>query len=132
MNLTTSLKGVRPDLPATDDADDDEHAGVVAPHEAVAGAEVNADDADDERYRLLSIEGVRAPEGCTGKDWFVYRITQGQNAITGYRHGDLEKVSADVDTIVTALNGRREWKKSKPDSKAHRRAAAAARRKGAG
>ena len=87
--------------------------------------------AEDERYRLISIETAHAPEGCAGRDWFVYRITQGDNAITGYRRGSREKVSADVETIVTALNGRRQWAKSKTDSKANRRAAAAARRKSA-
>ena len=87
--------------------------------------------AEDERYRLISIETAHAPEGCAGRDWFVYRITQGDNAITGYRRGSREKVSADVETIVTALNGRRQWANSKTDSKANLRAAAAARRKSA-
>ena len=84
---------------------------------------------DAERYRLVSIESVRAPEGCAGRDWYLYRISQGDNAITGYRQGSREKVGADVETIVTALNGRRQWTKKKPDAKAQRRAAAAARQK---
>jgi hypothetical protein len=84
---------------------------------------------DDERYRLVSLEAVSAPEGCAGRDWFVYRIFQGDNAITGYRRGEREQVNSAVATIVTALNGRREWTKSKPNPKAQRRAAAAARAK---
>jgi hypothetical protein len=77
--------------------------------------------ADDERYRLISIDAVRAPEGCKGSDWHIYRILQGDNAITGYRRGDLAGVKADVETIVSALNGRRQWTKSKAPSRAQRR-----------
>jgi hypothetical protein len=83
---------------------------------------------DDERYRLISIDAVRAPEGCAGRDWHVYRITQGKNGITGYRRGDLAGVRADVEAIVTALNGRRQWTKSNETSRSRRRAATAARR----
>lgn len=84
--------------------------------------------ADDERYRLLSIDAVRAPEGCVGRDWHIYRIAQGGNGITGYRCGDLARVTADVEAIVTALNGRRQWAKGSAISKSHRRAATAGRR----
>ena len=84
--------------------------------------------ADDERYRLISIDAVRAPEGCTGNDWHIYKIAQGENGITGYRHGELARVTTDVEAIVTALNGRRRWTKAKAPSKYQRRAAAAARR----
>jgi hypothetical protein len=83
---------------------------------------------DDERYRLVSIDAAHAPDGCTGDDWFVYRIAQGTNDITGYRCGSLERVSADVESIVTSLNGRRDWKKLRPTSDRARRAAAAARK----
>jgi len=83
---------------------------------------------DDETYRLISIDAVRAPEGCAGSDWHIYRIAQGRNAITGYRRGDLVRVTAEVETIVTALNGRRQWTKNKALSTQERRAAAAARR----
>jgi hypothetical protein len=69
--------------------------------------------ADEDRYRVISIDAVRAPEGCSGSDWHSYRIAQGDNGITGYRRGDLARVTADVETIVTALNGRRHWAKGK-------------------
>ena len=84
--------------------------------------------AGDERYRLISIDAVRTPEDCMGSDWHRYRIAQGENEITGYRCGDLVRVTADVEAIVTALNERREWRKSKAPSKHQRNAAAAARR----
>jgi hypothetical protein len=84
--------------------------------------------ADDESYRLVSLHAVRAPEGCIGSDWHIYRIAQGENGITGYRRGDLVRIRADVETIVTALNERRQWAKSKASAKNPRRAAAAARR----
>ena len=84
--------------------------------------------ADKESYRLVSIDAVGAPEGCTGGDWHIYRIAQGENDITGYRRGNLERVRIDVETIVTALNGRRQWTKRKALSMDERRAATAARR----
>lgn len=83
---------------------------------------------NDKCYRLISIDAAGAPEGCTGGDWFAYRITQGGNDITGFRCGSLERVSADVRSIVISLNGRRNWTKTKPTSGRQRRAAAAARR----
>jgi hypothetical protein len=83
----------------------------------------SAGNAPDESYRLVSIESVPAPEGCAGRDWFVYRIAQGANEITGYRRGERAAVSEQVETIVTGLNGRRSWVKSKPSSRAQRRAA---------
>lgn len=84
--------------------------------------------ATDECYRLISIDAVRAPEDCVGSDWHRYRIAQGENGITGYRCGDLARVTAEVEAIVTALNERREWRKSKAPSKSQRRVAAAAGR----
>jgi hypothetical protein len=96
----------------------------ASPIDAAAGADQSA---DDERYRLISIDAVRAPEGCAGKDWHVYRIAQGENGITGYRRGDLAGVRVEVEAIVTALNGRRQWAKSKETSKNHRRTATARR-----
>lgn len=85
-------------------------------------------DESEKCYRLISIDAAGAPEGCTGEDWFIYRIAQDGNAITGYRCGSLERVSADVQSIVTSLNGRRNWTKNKPISGRQRRATAAARR----
>jgi hypothetical protein len=82
---------------------------------------------DDVAYRLVSVESAEAPEGCAGLDWFVYRISRGVDGITGYRRGDRESVRADAETIVVALNERREWKKSKLTPKERRRTAAAAR-----
>jgi len=84
--------------------------------------------ASDERYRLVSIDAVRAPDDCMGSDWHRYRIAQGENGITGYRRGDLARVTADVEAIVTALNDRREWRKSKAPPKNQGRAATAVQR----
>ncbi len=83
---------------------------------------------DDESYRLLSVAAVRAPEGCAGSDWHVYRIAQGDNGISGYRRGNLARVKEEVEAIVTALNERRQWGSSKATSKSQRQSAAAARR----
>ena len=82
---------------------------------------------EDAAYRLIGVESVKTPEGCAGADWFVYRIAQGLNPITGYRRGNRESVRADAETIVVALNERREWKKNKMTPKDRRKTAAAAR-----
>jgi len=95
------------------------------------GAPVGEESLDAERYRLVSIDIAHAPDDCAGENWMVYRIAQGKNGITGYRQGSLEHVRTEVQSIVTALNGRRLWTKTQSTSKSHRRAAAAARRRAA-
>ena len=120
----------RPAFPdrATESADNDpdvDDGSTMDERDAAARPEESA---DNERYRLISIDAVRAPEGCTGNDWHIYKIAQGDNDITGYRHGELARVTTDVEAIVTALNGRRLWTNSKAPSKHQRRAAAAAKR----
>jgi hypothetical protein len=85
-------------------------------------------DTFDECYRIVSIDAVRAPEGCSGGNWHIYRIAQGDNGITGYRRGDTAGVRGEVELIVAALNDRRQWTKSKELLKSQRRAASAARR----
>jgi hypothetical protein len=87
----------------------------------------SVDNPDDGPYRVVSVESVKTPEGCAGQNWFVYRIAQGLNPITGYRRGNSESVRADAETIVVALNERREWKKSKASPKDRRKTAAVAR-----
>jgi len=82
---------------------------------------------EGDAYRLIGVESVKAPQGCTGADWFVYRIKQGGNAITGYRRGNRESVRGEAETIVVALNERRESKKPKVSPTDRRKAAAAAR-----
>jgi hypothetical protein len=77
----------------------------------------------DLTYRLVSIDPVPAPAECVGSDWHIYRIVQGENGITGYRRGDVECIRVDVETIVAALNQRRQATKEKEHSKSsHRRA----------
>ena len=87
----------------------------------------HTDNSDDEPYRVISVESAETPEGCAGRDWFVYRIMQGTNGITGYRRGNRESVRGDAEPIVVALNERREWKKNKMTPKDRRKTAAAAR-----
>ena len=85
-----------------------------------------AADADAEAFRLVSITSVRAPSGCEGRDWLLYRISQGRNIITGYRRGDLPTANVEVAKIVTSLNERRRSSKAKAGRKAGPRAAAEA------
>ena len=91
------------------------------PEAATPAASAGAD--DDERFRLVSVTTTSTPSGCTGRDWFVYRISQGQNVITGYRRGDLKAVRGEVEQIVVALNDRRLTRKERPGPKRGRPAA---------
>jgi hypothetical protein len=58
------------------------------------------------RYRLVSVDRACAPEGATGDDWLVYRISQGANVVTGYRRGGREDVDVAVTLMIEALNAR--------------------------
>jgi hypothetical protein len=80
---------------------------------------------NEEAYRLLTIEPARAPEGCAGRDWLVYRIGQGENVITGYRQGELRAATAEVEKIIVGLNERRVASKGRPGPKPKDAAAAA-------
>ena len=73
----------------------------------------------------MTIGPVRTPEGCTGRDWLVYRIAQGENLITGYRQGDLRAATAEVEQIVVGLNERRVASKGRPGPKPKSSASAA-------
>ena len=70
-----------------------------------------------EAYKLVGIAPVRTPAGCTGRDWHVYRIMQGENLITGYRQGDLRAATSEVEKIVVGLNERRIASKGRPGPK---------------
>jgi hypothetical protein len=109
--------------PATIDARTLEPTSASAPSAAPALEEPS----DDEAYRLVSIATTRAPAGCVGRDWFSYRISQGSNWITGYRQGDLQTVTDEVDKIVIALNERRQGTMGRRRPKPGRPPAAAAR-----
>jgi hypothetical protein len=85
-----------------------------------------ADPDDADAFRLVTIRPAATPEGCMGRDWLVYRISQGRNVITGYRRGDLQTATADVERIVVGLNERRAASKSRPGPKPKTTAASAA------
>jgi hypothetical protein len=61
----------------------------------------------DDGYRLAGVDKTAAPSDSADGDWFVYRIAQGTNMITGYRRGELRAVTADLERIVKGLNERR-------------------------
>jgi len=77
----------------------------------------------DESFQLDSVNTTKAPSGCTGRDWFVYRISQGRNVITGYRQGELKAVRQEIEQIVVGLNERRHTRKERPGPKRGRPAA---------
>ena len=83
----------------------DSQVETVPTIEAHVDAAMLDESADHESFRLIGIDAVRAPEGCAGSDWHIYRIVQGENGITGYRRGELARVRADVEDIVTAKVG---------------------------
>jgi len=65
-------------------------------------------------YELISIDEAKPPRGSEGGDWFRYKISQGENIITGYRRGSLRAVKRDVKTIILGLNERRSGKRKQP------------------
>ena len=77
----------------------------------------------DQAFRLVSIRAAGAPSGCVGRDWFEYRIAQGENVITGYRRGNLSAATAEVENIVNGLNERRQGAKGRGRPAAGRPAA---------
>jgi hypothetical protein len=81
---------------------------------AQAGSSALSTDApDDEAFRLVAIRHAATPEGCAGRDWLLYEISQGRNTITGYRRGDIKAATAEVEKIVVGLNERRMSKKGR-------------------
>jgi hypothetical protein len=80
----------------------------------------------DESFQLDSVATTKTPSGCTGRDWFVYRISQGRNVITGYRQGELKAVRLEIEQIVVGLNERRHTRKERPGPKRGRPPAAQA------
>jgi len=81
------------------------------------GAALDASAGDVQAFRLIAIRPEVAPEGCVGRDWFVYEIVQGKNMITGHRRGEVDAVTADVERIVLGLNERLMKTKGKPGPK---------------
>ena len=53
-----------------------------AAKKSTASVDVAAD-AESEGFRLISIGSARAPSGCSGQDWLVYRIAQGRTSLPG-------------------------------------------------
>lgn len=66
-------------------------------------------------YQLLGIEPTKAPDDSGGRDWFAYRITQGENLIRGCRRGSLATVTAEVKQLVVSLNERRMVRRGRVD-----------------
>lgn len=77
--------------------------------------------AGDSPFHIVSIRSTRAPTGNPGHDWFTYCIAQGPNQINGYRRGDLEAVTFEVERIVAALNERRGGRRGRVELKPNRR-----------
>ncbi len=81
---------------------------------AAAVASAEAQEADG-AYRLIAIEPAKAPDDSGGKDWFLYRIAQGENLIRGYKRGSRAGVTAEVEQIVVSLNERRGVRRGRVD-----------------
>lgn len=72
-------------------------------------------DNPDDAYRLVVIEPTKSPDGSGSKDWFNYRIVQGENLIRGYKCGSRATVTAEVEQIVISLNERRNVRRGRVD-----------------
>jgi hypothetical protein len=80
-----------------------------------AGHESSVDEFDRLMFRLLSIERHAPPAGGDGNNWFVYKISQGDNVITGYRCGSIGAVTEGVRKVVEGLNERRGVRRGRAD-----------------
>lgn len=78
------------------------------------------DGAEADCYGIVTVEPTRAPEGCAGAGWFIYRIARGKNEITGYRQGSRAAVHAEVNMLVDGLNGRRHLSDGAPTASSRR------------
>ena len=84
--------------------------------DAAAAAAASAEaQAAEGAYRLLAIDPTKAPDDSGGKDWFLYRIVQGENLIRGYKRGSRAGVTAEVEQIVVSLNERRGVRRGRVD-----------------
>jgi hypothetical protein len=81
---------------------------------AAAAASAEAQVAEG-AYRLVAIDPTKAPDDSEGKDWFLYRIAQGENLIRGYKRGSRAGVTAEVEQIVVSLNERRGVRRGRVD-----------------
>ena len=66
-----------------------------------------------EPYEIESIRRVKAPPDTEGSDWHRYIIVQGNNTINGYRKGNLNAVTMEVEELVAQLNQRRLGKRGR-------------------
>lgn len=76
---------------------------------------------NESMFELVSIDEAKPPRGSEGSNWFRYKISQGENMITGYRRGSLRTVKREVNIIIVGLNERRSGKRKPPTSKSQPR-----------
>ena len=67
----------------------------------------------EQPYEIVSVRQVAPPPGTEGFDWHCYVIVQGANTIRGYKQGNLEAVTREVEEIIDQLNERRLWKRGR-------------------
>lgn len=75
----------------------------------------------DAQYRVVSVQRSSAPSGSAGADWHMYSIARGDNVIRGYRRGDVASVTVDAEKIVSGLNERRNFGRSRVEMRPGRR-----------
>ncbi len=76
---------------------------------------------NESMFELVSIDEAKPPRGSEGSNWFRYKISQGENMITGYRRGSLRTVKREVNIIIVGLNERRSGKRKPPTAKSQPR-----------
>ena len=70
-------------------------------------------EANQQPYRIQSINPAKPPIGAEGNSWFHYVIIQGDNLINGYLQGSLESVTHTIEENVELLNERRLGKRGR-------------------
>ncbi len=68
--------------------------------------EQTTNDSYARKYRVISIEKSKPPEGIAEGEWYHYVIGQGSSQITGKRPGTLKSVTDHVEEFVGNLNQR--------------------------
>lgn len=58
------------------------------------------------KFNVISIDKIEAPEGMSGEDWYHYTIGEGSSKIEGLRPGSLKMVTDHVNEYCHELNDR--------------------------
>ena len=59
-----------------------------------------------DKYKVVTIEKIKQPEGLPGDNWYEYVIGSGGSKIVGKKPGTLKSVTAHAEAVADDLNER--------------------------